>query len=196
MPVDRQDLEARIAAARSDDTVRGLVFNALFSVVREVAGEEAARACDPTGKASRVEFFSYPVTDFLALAAAVAERIGGRLGGEQQAFFRIGHRAGGMVLDSMVGKTMLALSEAGGARQLLANVPSAYKGAVSYGERRLEWTGERRARVTFRRELLAPPFHCGVFTAVLERVGAKDIRTEARQTGALDAECELAWEAA
>ena len=42
MPVDQQDLKARIAAATAGDTVRGLIFNALFDTVEEHAHKASA----------------------------------------------------------------------------------------------------------------------------------------------------------
>lgn len=195
MPDERMEHhQVRLAAARDEDTVRGLVFNALFAVLREAGGEAAARAADPTGKGSRVDFFTYPAADFLRLSWDAAERLGPSAGGADQVFFRVGHKAGSAVLESMLGKTILAVSGAGGVRQLLASVPSAYRGTVSYGERRVQVQDEGRARAVFRGELLAAPFHCGVFTAVLERAGARNVRAEVREAGALEAELLLSWE--
>ena len=92
MPADRRDLEARLAAATPDDTVRGLIFNAVFSVVSEALGDAAARACDPSGKGGRIDFFTHPVADFLRTCWDAADLLEPALGGPES-FFRIGHRA-------------------------------------------------------------------------------------------------------
>jgi uncharacterized protein (TIGR02265 family) len=195
MPADRKDLEARIAAANQEDTVRGLIFNAVFSVVREALGEQAARACDPCGKGTRVDFFTYPVVDFLRVCWAAAEKVEPVLRGTDPVFFRIGHRACTFVFGSLLGRTLLALSRAGGPRQLLLNAPGAYRGTVSYGERTAETVSDRHVRLTFRRDFLVPPFHCGVFVAAIEAVGGRRARAEGRQTGLLDATYDVTWEA-
>jgi uncharacterized protein (TIGR02265 family) len=193
MPADRRDLESRIAAATPADTVRGLIFNAIFSVVREAAGDEAARACDPARKAQRTEFFNYPVVDFLRIIWDAADRLEGKIGSEA-AFYRIGHRAGELVLGSMLGKTLLALAGTGGPRQLLAHAPGGYRATVSYGERLVSWPSENHARFVFIRDFLVPPFHCGVLATGAERAGGRLVKAVGRQTGPLEAVYDITWE--
>jgi uncharacterized protein (TIGR02265 family) len=195
MPADRQELERRVAAAMPSDTVRGLIFNAIFSVVREAAGDEVARQCDPARKGQRTEFFNYPVTDFLRIFWDASDRLEGKVaGGAEAAFFRIGHRAGELVLGSMLGKTLLALAGTGGPRQLLGHAPGGYRATVSYGERLVSWPGERHARFVFIRDFLVPNFHCGVLAAGAERVGGKNVKALGRQTGPLEAVYDVTWE--
>src|SRR5512134_4146405 len=66
MPADRADLGARLAAATAADTSRGLNYASVLALVREHFGEDAARRCDPLGKASRIDFFKYPIGEYLA----------------------------------------------------------------------------------------------------------------------------------
>ncbi len=193
MATDRKDFEARLAAATPADTVRGLIFNALFDTVEEHLGHAAALAVDPAGKASRVEFFSYPVADFLRIAFDGADRLEAKLGSIDAAFDSFGYRATSNVFSSVLGRTLVALAGNRWPRSLLGQAPNGYKATVSYGVRRVEWLGARHARLTFERDFLVPPFHCGVLRAAVDAMGARTERIEGRQTGPLRSEYEVIW---
>jgi uncharacterized protein (TIGR02265 family) len=189
---DARDLDRRLAAATPADTVRGLIFNAAFQHAREHGGAALAQRCDPEGKGSRVDFFAYPVTDFLRLSWALADALAPSPFDE--VLWKIGHRAGSVVFSSLVGKTMAALAGLD-TRQLVSQAPAGYRATVSYGERAVEWKGERHARIAFRRDFLVPPFHCGVMTGALQAVGTKGTKVEGAQTGFLEAIYDLTWQA-
>ena len=193
MPADRLDLQQRLAATTPKDTVRGLIFNSLLSLLSERLGEEAARACDPARSASRVDFFSYPAADLLQLVWNAADRLEAQLGGPEQAFFQFGHRAVKRLLDSALGKTLLTIA-AGSPRKLMSQVPASYRTTVSYGERTVEWLGDRSCRIAYRRDLFPVPYHRGLLVAGLETTGARNPRVEGRQTGPLDLVVEVAWD--
>jgi len=192
MPADPAALSARLAAANKEDTVRGLIFEAVFDLLREHGGESAVLACDPAGKGKRPDFLSYPVADYLRLAWAAADRLEPALGGVDAAFFQMGYRATANVLGSMLGATLLTFGR--NPRTLLSQSPSAYKATVSYGQRFLTWVGDRHARLEFVRDFLVVPFHCGVFQAVLDATGAKGARVEGRVTGFMQAVYDVTWE--
>lgn len=193
VPTDRQDLEARLAAATPGDTVRGLIFNALFDAIEQHLGHAAAVAADPARKAIRVEFFSYPVSDFLLIAFEGADRLEEKLGSTDAAFQSFGYRAATNVFSSVLGRTLVALAGNRGVRSLLGQAPNGYKATVSYGARRVEWVDDRRARLVFERDFLVPAFHCGVLRAAIDAMGARPERVEGRQTGPLRSEYEVAW---
>jgi uncharacterized protein (TIGR02265 family) len=189
---DRQDLERRLSAATPSDTVRGIVFNAVFDVAREGAGDEAARRCDPARKGSRVDFFSYPVAEFLRITWNVADVLARDLPFDET-LRRIGLKAGGGVLGSPLGKTLATIAGMD-PRRLMAQTPAGYRATVSYGERIVEWVSERHVRHTFRRDFLVPSFHCGVFVGALQAIGARGARAEGRQTGFLEAVYDVTWQ--
>ncbi len=193
MPTDRKDLDARLAAATPADTVRGLIFNALFDAVEEHLGHAAAVAVDPARKATRVEFFSYPIAEFLRIAFDGADRLEGKLGSTDAAFEAFGYRATSNVFSSVLGRTLVALAGNRGLRSLLGQAPNGYKATVSYGVRRVEWIGERHARLTFERDFLVPAFHCGVLRAAVDAMGGRPERIEGRQTGPLRSEYDVSW---
>jgi uncharacterized protein (TIGR02265 family) len=192
VPIDREDLQRRIAATTIEDTVRGLIFNAGFAVIRDQLGETVARRCDPVGTASRTEFFSYPVADYLRMAFAAAEELETRMGGPDAVFHAIGSRAIGLVLGSMLGRTLISLAGSE-PKRLLSQIHPGYRATVSYGERSIEWTGEKQGRAFFRHDFLVPAFHAGVLSGSLIGMGCGDVRVKGRQVGFLDMDFDISW---
>jgi uncharacterized protein (TIGR02265 family) len=193
MPADRKDLERRLAECKDSDTSRGLNFNRVFDLVREHLGEEAARWCDPQGKASRTDFFSYPVADYLKVAWNAADRLEARLGSVEAVWTELGRRTVAGFLGSVLGRTIFAMAGRD-PRRIVASGPAGYRSAVSYGERSIEWRGEKAARMVFRRDFMVPQFHRAVMLAALEASEARNPRVEGRATGLLDSEYEITWE--
>jgi uncharacterized protein (TIGR02265 family) len=193
MPVDRTDFERRIAECRDTDTSRGLNFNRLFDLVRDHMGDEVARLCDPQGKAARTDFFSYPVSEYLRAAWNVADRLEPRLGSVDAVWTELGRRTVTGFLSSVLGRTIFAIAGRD-PRRIVSAGPSGYRSAVSYGERTVEWKGERAARMVFRRDFMPPAFHRAVILAALEASDARSPQVEARALGLLDSEYDLSWE--
>jgi uncharacterized protein (TIGR02265 family) len=185
-------LAARIAASTPRDTVRGLIFNGAFEVLRELAGEPAARACDPAGTGRRWDYFSYPVADYLRLAWAAAEVLESRLDGVRGVFWELGARAGHHWLATPLGRTVAAIAGRD-PRRLLSQTGAAYRTVVSYGTRTIEWLGDRHARLLFKRDFLVPDFHCGVFTEALWVMAGTRVRAEGRAMELLVAEYDVVW---
>jgi uncharacterized protein (TIGR02265 family) len=192
MPTDRTDLGKRIAATTPADTSRGLNFNRLFQLVREKLGEEAARACDPEGKGSRIDFFSYPVRDYLTIAWDAADRLEPVLGSVNAVWEELGRRTVTGFLSSVLGRTIFAMAGKD-PRRVVSAGPSGYRSAVSYGERSVKWLGARHARMTFKRDFMVPAFHRCVILAGLEVCGVRNARVEAHATGLLDSEYDVSW---
>jgi uncharacterized protein (TIGR02265 family) len=193
MPVDRTDLERRVAACRDGDTSRGLNFNRLFDLARDHVGDELARLCDPQGKAARTDFFSYPVAEYLRAAWNVADRLEPRLGSVDAVWAELGRRTVTGFLSSVLGRTIFAIAGRD-PRRIVSAGPSGYRSAVSYGERTVEWRAEKAARMVFRRDFMPPAFHRAVILSALEASDARSPRVEARALGLLDSEYDLSWE--
>jgi uncharacterized protein (TIGR02265 family) len=192
MPADADDLKRRLDAATPRDTVRGLIFNATFALVRELAGAPAACETDPRGEARRHEFFSYPVADYLRVAWAAVAVLEPRLGPPDRVFWEIGSRCAMRWLASPLGHVMMAIS-GGDPRRLLASAPVGYGSVVSYGARTVEWIGERHARLVLERDFLVPSFHCGVITRSLLEMGSVHARAEVREAAFLGAVIDVTW---
>jgi uncharacterized protein (TIGR02265 family) len=143
--------------------------------------------------AARVDFFSYPVEDYLRVAWEAADRLEARLGSVDAVWGELGRRTVTGFLASALGRTIYALAGRD-PRRFVAAGPAGYRSAVSYGERTVEWLGERRARLVFKRDFMVPAFHRAVMLAALEASDAKRPRVEARATSLLDSEYDLSWE--
>ncbi len=193
MPADRRDLERRLAATTDADTSRGLNFNRLFDLVREHLGDDAAKACDPQRKGSRTDFFSYPVAEYLRIAWDAADRLEPRLGSVDAVFEELGRRTVAGFLGSVLGRTIFALAGRD-PRRFISAGPAGYRASVSYGERSVEWLGERHARMTFKRDFMPALFHRAVILAGLGASDAKSPRVGAKATGFLDSEYDVSWD--
>lgn len=193
MPADRIDLKQRLAAATAADTSRGLNYNTLFGLVRDHLGDGAAREVDVLGKGSRVDFFSYPVGEYLQCTWNGLDRLEGTFGSPEAVLAELGRRTISSFLASMIGRTVWAV---GGKdpRRMLANGAAGYRTAVSYGERRVEFLGPRQARMTFTRDFMPPAFHQAVILAGLQASDAVRPKVTGRATGALDSVYEIEWE--
>jgi uncharacterized protein (TIGR02265 family) len=188
-----QELERRMALATPQDTTRGLFFNGALAAVRGFGGESLAQRClAAAGEKRLVDFFNYPVSKFLKLSLAASQALGGQLGGFEATQRRLGMQATRDFFSSMAGRTLLLLAS-GDAVRVLDNLPSGYRTAVSYGERTVEMTGPRSARVVMKRDFMLPAYNEGVLLAVLEAVHAPNARVTARPVGPLDTEYELSW---
>lgn len=173
--------------------MRGLSFNGVFSALKDHFGEDAARATDTQGKGSRASFLAYPVADFLTVAWNAADALEGTFLTVESAFHEMGRRGARNLFESLAGRTLLSLAD-GDPRLLAVHLGTGYRGAVSYGQRRVEWTGLRSCRIRFERDFLVPHYHCGVLSTALEFMGAKHVEVQGRQVRLLDAEYEVTWE--
>jgi uncharacterized protein (TIGR02265 family) len=191
--IDRAILQKLKAAATPEDTSRGLNYTTLFDFARAELGASAPREVDPLGKGSRVDFFNYPITEYLDTAWNIAERLAPRYGSMEGVFFELGKRTVDNFLASVLGKTIFAMAGRD-PRKVLAAGPGAFKSAVSYGDRAVEFVGERRARYTFRRDFMPNHFHRGVILAALGATDARNARCEAREVAFMETVYEIDWE--
>ncbi|MBJ6766093.1 DUF2378 family protein [Myxococcaceae bacterium JPH2] len=189
-----KDLSMRLSLALKEDTARGLFFNGAVGAVRALGGDTAVDQClGAAGEKKFVDFFNYPVAAFLRLAYTAAQLMGPQLGGFDATLRRMGTQATSDFLSSTAGKTLLLLA-GDSPKRLVSNLPSGYRAAVSYGERSVEWTGERMGRFVMKRDFMPPSYHEGVLQAVIEAQGGRAVQVRGRQTGALDTEYELSWQ--
>ena len=186
-------LEQLLALASPTDTCRGLFFNGVLDAARALGGEELRAMCfRAVGERKFVDFFSYPVTDFLRAVFLASETLGPTLGGVESVMHQLGRRGTGDFLCSTVGKTMLALAGTDPYR-LLSTVPSGCRASLSYGERSVERLGERHARLMARRDFLPLSYNEGLLTAALEQSSAREIRVQGHRRAPLDVDYEVRW---
>ncbi|MCY1083046.1 DUF2378 family protein [Archangium lansingense] len=190
----REDLEQRLVLAAPTDTVRGTFFLGALEAVRALEGEDGVRSCVEAGGEPRfVEFFNYPVGAWLQVNEAAARLLERRCGSWVEAQRQLGRRATADMLKSAAGKALLLLSK-GETRRLLANMPSAYRAAVNFGERTVQWEGPTRGRVIMRRDFMPCAWHEGVLLAVLEGMKARAVQVSSSRLAVLDSEYLVSWE--
>src|SRR4051794_12843237 len=109
MPANPAELTRRISVSTAADTVRGMIFQGALDAVREQLGDAASAEClAQTGRKKFVDFFSYPVGDYLKLAWRAVDLLEPKLGSLDAGFFLLGQRAVQNFLAAGVGKTLLA----------------------------------------------------------------------------------------
>ncbi|MFP2958199.1 DUF2378 family protein [Myxococcus sp. 1LA] len=188
-----RELRQRCALATAEDTARGMFFRGILDTVRRIGGSGMEQACRQSLPEKRyVDFFSYPITQFLPLAFQAASLLAEHCGDTAAAHRVMGQKAAHDFLESVAGRTMLMLAY-DEPRLLLGQLPTGFLAAVSYGERSMVWTGPRSGRFVMKRDFMPPAYHEGVLRAALEAVGARDIVVQGRELGLLDTEYALSW---
>lgn len=193
MATDRTTLAKLKAAATPQDTSRGLNYTTLFEFASRELGPSGPREVDPQGKGTRVDFFSYPITEYLDAAWNMAERLAPKFGSFDAVFFELGRRTVDGFLASVLGKTIFAMAGKD-PRKIVAAGPGAFKSAVSYGERTVEFTGEKSARYVFKRDFMPQAFHRGVILAALAATDARNAKVIARDAEFMHSIYEITWE--
>lgn len=194
LDVERQ-LRHRMAMASPTDTVRGMFLNGVLEVAQALGGSEAVDRCREVSEEKRfIDFFNYPVFDLLQMTLVATKHVGVRAGGGAAVLRQLGAQASKDFLASPTGKTMLLLT-GGNPRRMLNQLPSSYRTAVSFGERRMVWSvGERNGRLVVQRDFMPPAYTKGLMQGLLEAVGARNVNVSGRPTGLLDSEYEIVWE--
>jgi uncharacterized protein (TIGR02265 family) len=166
----------------------------VFEAARALGGAEVRAKCIAVaGSKTYVDFFSYPVADFLKAIFTAAELLGGSAPESRAMVLRqLGRRATADFLHSTVGKTMMALAGTDPQR-LLASFPSAYRASLSYGDRSVERLGEKQARLMARRDFLPLAYNEGVLHAAMEQSTARELVVRGRQLAPLEADYDISW---
>ncbi|HEX8436344.1 DUF2378 family protein [Archangium sp.] len=189
----REEMERRVALATVSDTVRGLLFLGTLESVKALGGQAGVEAClEVAGEPRFVEFFNYPVGTYLRVNDVAARVLAPLCGGWEEAQRRLGRQSMGGMLKSATGRALVLVSR-GQPRQLVGNLPSAYRAAVNFGERTVTWEGPSRGRVLMRRDFLPCAYHEGVLLAALEGLKVSAPQVRGQRLGELDSEYLVSW---
>ncbi len=187
------DLGARLQVAAEEDTCKGMFFNGVLSAAKTLLGDEACeRVHRYLPEKKYVDFFNYPIATFLPAAFATARALEAKTGAFDTAMRRLGEQAIDDFLGTPVGRMLVSVSDGQGAR-LMRAAPTAYKTAVSYGARETVFLTPTSCVFKVVRDFMPPPYHEGVFTAVLRALGTKDVRVRGERHGFLDADYHITW---
>lgn len=187
------ELKRRLSLATPVDTVRGMSFHTTLEVLRADLGVEVMEQClEPLKEKSYKSFFTYPVSEYLRLQYTAAWLLSEKHGGFDNAVRRIGAGIAPGFLGSVVGKAFMLLTKEG-PKQLLNNMPVAYRAASSFGEATVHWTGPRSGVLTTKRDFLLYMNHEGGLLGLFRTLGIQDGRVSGRQIGPLDNEVAFSW---
>lgn len=192
--ISADDLELRLEQAVPADTCKGMFFNGLFQATERAGG---ASAVDDLKRAAQgqkfVDFFNYPIADFLPLALHVSALLGGGMTPLplETGVRSLGRQSSEDFLATAVGKTLMMLS--GDPRRLMISAATGYKTAVSYGTRSVVWKGPTQCVFSMRRDFMPHPYHEGLLTHMLTAVGAKAAQVKGVRLALLDTDYEISW---
>jgi uncharacterized protein (TIGR02265 family) len=169
MPSDKTELAQRIAICKPEDTVRGFIFKSVYGLVEQRAGSAGVDRIllQLRGAKMPVDFFSYPVADFLRLLYAATDVLEPQYPSVQDAFRACGASTVTGFFNSYVGNTLMKLIGMGEPRRALSTVGTVYSTLVSYGTREFQDLGNNRGLITFRGDMQPVYFHEGSLTEVL-----------------------------
>jgi uncharacterized protein (TIGR02265 family) len=188
-----KELERRIGLTTSRDTVRGMLLKGHLEAVRGLAGDEAARQCElAAGGGPFTEFFGYPVQSHLRLVQAAIRVVGPRFESPEEVLRRLGRDAVRVFMASPVGAATRMLT-GNSARLLMNSVPRAFAVALSFGERKVEWTDAKRGCLKLRREFMPAVLQEALVLALLEGVEAEGAWARGSQVGDLEVDVEFGW---
>lgn len=188
--LDEDDCVRRINLATAQDTCKGMFFNGVVQSVTRAGPDALAAWKRRAGKATWVDFFNYPITQFLPLAFHAAELVAPHQ--LDVGFRELGRQATRDFLATTVGKTLLMLT-GNDPRRLMNSLASCYKTAVSYGQRTVNWQGTTRCVFAVRRDFMPHPYHEGVLLEAVETVGAKHVTAAGQRLDMLDIDYHLTW---
>ncbi|MBM7115338.1 DUF2378 family protein [Archangium primigenium] len=174
-------------------TVRGLIFNAVFKLVKQHHGDAASNELRATvSKKPLVDFFSYSARDFLQVLYQAAELLAPQYGSHESAIRACGAAAVGGFFDSGVGRTLTHIIGKGDPKRLFSSAPTAYSTTVSYGQREYALLGERKLRLRFTGDMQPVEFHQGLLEAALQGIGCQG-RIEVQRRGLDAADYIIEW---
>lgn len=169
MPSDKNELAQRIAICKPEDTVRGFIFKSVYGLVEQRAGSAGVDRIlqQLRGAKMPVDFFSYPVGDFLRLLYTAVDVLEPQYPTVEDTFRACGASTVTGFFNSYVGNTLMKLIGMGEPRRALSTVGTVYSTLVSYGTREFQDLGGNKGLITFRGDMQPVYFHEGSLAEVL-----------------------------
>jgi serine/threonine-protein kinase len=194
--LDKQELELRISGTQPTDTMHGLFFAAVESVVLRTVGpmgEPAMKEALENPKAW-VDSLTYPTGEFLRLLWRAVELIAPHSGGVEETFTALGVSCMQALVRSPLGKPLEQLSAApGGPVTLAAPLMATLQPMISPGERKVIGNTANASIVVFKEEVLPIQFYTGMFTAAFEKLRGAGISCKWEKTAASRIEMTISW---
>jgi uncharacterized protein (TIGR02265 family) len=166
MPSDKNDLQQRIAICKPEDTVRGFIFKSVYGLVEQRAGSAGVDRVMQQLRVTKmpVDFFSYPVSDFLRLIYTATDVIEPLYPSVEDALRACGASTATGFFKSYVGNTLVKLIGMNDPKRLFSSVDTVYSTLVSYGKRTFTDLGPGRFQLDYEGDMQPIYFHEGTLT--------------------------------
>lgn len=189
-----EELEWRLSLLDPSETLRGVVFNSVLEVVRQLGDEQAVAQCmRVTGEQRFMDFFNYSYRALIQMTYTAAQLLGTRYGSFEQALWKMGHQSAVGFYSSTAGRAVLLLAR-GGPGRLLDTLPSAFHTAWKSAEVTVALTGPRSALFVYKRDFMPRPYTEGGLMGTFEAAKVRGFKVHPHPLGPLDTEYELSWE--
>lgn len=193
-PGSREELEWRLSLIDPAETLRGVVFNSVLEVVRQLGDENAVARCLEVAHEGRfMDYFNYPFRSLIEMTYTAAELLGDRYGSTERALWQMGYQSAVSFYSSTAGRAVLLLSR-GGPSRLLDTMPSAFHTTWKSAEVTTHLTGPRSAVLTYKCDFMPRAYTEGGLLGTFEAAKVKGFKVVPRPLGPLDTEYLLSWD--
>lgn len=186
-----EDLDGRRALASNSLTVRAVLVHQVFDMVREKAGDHAARSF-PRPLQGKQAFAAVGALEFLDLLGWALQRLAPHGVDAERFYEEIGRRAVSSIRDTTIGRTFVSLA-AGDPVRLFESLGSGPSILVAFGERRVVESAPGRVRIAFTGSVLPPRIFGGMYCAMAEGVGARAAHCTSTEPAPGDSEHLILW---
>jgi uncharacterized protein (TIGR02265 family) len=164
VPINQQDLDARLALASAAHTVKGAPFRSICAELQQSLPASATRDAllVTHKKAAWQELASFPVTDYLRLAFSAAALLEPQAGSFDAAMTLLGFKVSDAFLKSVVGRVAVMMASGKTPLDILAYAPATYAPVSNYGKRTFARLGPGEAVFRVREDYLPAAYHLGV----------------------------------
>ena len=193
-PGSQEELEWRLSLIEPSEKLRGVIFNSVLEVVRQLGDKQAVAHCRAvTGEGRFMDFFNYPYRSLIQMTYTAAQFLGTRYGSFEEALWQMGHQSATSFYSSTAGRAVLLLSRGGPAR-LLDSLPSAFHTAWKSAKVTTRLTGPKTALFIYKRDFMPRPYTEGGLMGTFAAAKVKGFKIQTRPIGLLDTEYLLSWD--
>ena len=195
MPLDRNELRARIDMTRTSHMLRGSVFRALVNEVEKHLPLEDQRLMHIRkryDKGALADLFNYPVSDWLEVLWDAADAVEPTYGNQVNALRAMGKAVADSFLSSVVGRLAQSIGANKKPMEMLFHAPAVYASGASYGKRTPIRLDERHGLLKIREDFAPADYHVGMLQQGLSINGHK-IQCKAHVYGLCEYDIEVEW---
>jgi uncharacterized protein (TIGR02265 family) len=173
---------------------RGVVFNSVLEVVRQLGDERAVERClGVTGEPRFMDFFNYPFSSLVKMTYAAGWALSEKYGSFDKAVWQMGSQAAASFYSSAAGKAVLVLGS-GGPTKMIDTIVNAFQLVAKGAELSTMLTGPKSAILIHKRDFLPRPYMQSGLVSTFAAAKVQGMKVNVRPMGPLDTEYDLSWE--